>query len=79
MDYVYSDKWNEDLETYWEHIGVKNGKTKYAKITAAITARITTRFLFFVIDLHLGVSNLTQRGDIFTPYENKNLSAAFRP
>lgn len=25
MDYVYSDKWSEDIETYWEHIGVTNG------------------------------------------------------
>jgi len=25
MDFVYSDRWNEDLETYWKHIGVTNG------------------------------------------------------
>ncbi len=25
MDFVYLDKWNEDLETYWKHIGVTNG------------------------------------------------------
>ena len=25
MDFVYSDKWNDDLETYWKHIGVTSG------------------------------------------------------
>ena len=25
-DYVYSDRWNDDKETYWEHIGItENG------------------------------------------------------
>ena len=28
LDFVYSDRWNEDLETYWEHIGVTENGTK---------------------------------------------------
>jgi len=28
VDFVYSDKWNEDIETYWEHIGVTSGGVK---------------------------------------------------
>ncbi len=28
MDFVYSDKWNEDVETYWEHIGIKENGIK---------------------------------------------------
>jgi adenine-specific DNA-methyltransferase len=28
MDLVYSDKWNEDIETYWEHIGITENGVK---------------------------------------------------
>jgi adenine-specific DNA-methyltransferase len=28
MDFVYSDRWNENIETYWEHIGTTNNGIK---------------------------------------------------
>jgi len=28
IDFVYSDKWNEEIETYWEHIGVTENGVK---------------------------------------------------
>lgn len=28
MDFVYSDRWNEDIETYWEHIGITENGVK---------------------------------------------------
>jgi len=34
-DFVYSDTWNEDKETYWEHVGVTEGGVKIDTNTRA--------------------------------------------